>query len=70
MRTSDIAQLTAGERLLLRKWDSVVPEFQSGIVLQVIKVVKRYYGPVLVALWNDDEVEFRFEDYLECFERI
>ena len=64
------SEIKAGEKLLLKKWDSVIPEFQSGIVLQVVKVVKRFYGPVLVAMWDSDEVEFRFSDYLDCLERI
>ena len=70
MTVSEGAQLSAGDRLLLRRWDSIDPEIQSGLVIQVIKVFKRQRGPVLLARWDEDEVEVRLADYLDCLQPI
>jgi hypothetical protein len=63
------SEIKAGDRLILRKWDSLDPEIRKGVSLEVIRVVKRHYGPVLLAKWGEDECELRFSDYLGCLQR-
>jgi hypothetical protein len=69
MLASEIRDLKAGDKLILRKWDSLDEAIRAGVTLEVVKIAKRFYGPVLVAKWGDDECEFKFGDYLDCLQR-
>lgn len=70
MTASEIRALQRGDRLILQKWDSRDEQIRTGVTLEVIKVVKRHYGPVLIARWGEDEVELRFSDYLGCIQHV
>jgi hypothetical protein len=70
MMASEIREIQRGDRILFQKWDSLDEEIRKGVELEVVRIVKRHYGPVLVARWDEDEVEFRFSDYLGCFQHI
>jgi hypothetical protein len=70
MTASEIRELKSGDRLVFRKWDSTDPQIRDRVPIEVINVVKRHYGPVLIARWNEDEVELRFSEYLGCLQHI
>jgi hypothetical protein len=70
MTAQDIRELKAGDRLILRKWDSRDSEIRKGVSLEIVKIVKRHYGPVLIAVWGEDDCELRFSDYLRYLQHI
>ena len=70
MDVAQIRELKAGDRLILRKWDSLDEDIRNGVDLQLVRVVKRHYGPVLIALWDGEECELRLSDYRDCLQRL
>jgi hypothetical protein len=70
MTAAEVLTLKVGDRLTLRKWDSLDENIRNGVELEVVRVAKRHYGPVLIARWGEDEVELRCSDYLGCFQHV
>jgi hypothetical protein len=70
MLASEIRELKPGARLLFRVPFSIEEDLRAGVIVEVIKVVMRHYGPVLIARWGEDEVEMRLSDYLACLQCV
>jgi hypothetical protein len=71
MTAAALNQLQVGDRIIFRNIGSIHEDLRAGVPVQVLKVIRRARGQVLLVQWGDNEVEIRPGDYFpECFERV